>query len=381
MVQTSSNKHPDRPALSGRLAGDLSLLLLLSRGLRDRILARRRTLFKTKIGSQSTRDNESFLATVLAVCTVGALIVVQAIPEKTLGDYVIGITVTVCLGTLSYLAKMHARSATQRPVNVLAADIWREIEEGKKPKFSLYLRPFKITNKVRMVNEDYSSNLFDMERYDEPASVDFEEIFAEAASLSAPLIALGRPGEAIGAGRIATNDENWKERFARLAALAERIYVVPSSNLGTKWEIEALVANGYLKKSVFLCPPANTNKLNVHRNSNWETGTRNLPIEMPPYAAAGLFFRVDDSGQLLKGFYIQSITLTDVAAAIRKVTKTDLGEDPQASDIVDTTALLPTLTTYEQRNKMHWAKKLMLMVVLGFLANWLVNIWKMLEGN
>jgi hypothetical protein len=49
----------------------------------------------------------------------------------------------------------------------------------------------------------------------------------------APLVALGKPGEAIGAGRIFTDDATWQADIATLMRRAKGILIVPSDRDGT----------------------------------------------------------------------------------------------------------------------------------------------------
>jgi len=63
--------------------------------------------------------------------------------------------------------------------------------------------------------------------------VDFERLLAIAVDSYAPLIALGRPGEQVGAGRILTTEERWQEDFRKLAEAARLILLMPSAHPGT----------------------------------------------------------------------------------------------------------------------------------------------------
>jgi hypothetical protein len=69
-----------------------------------------------------------------------------------------------------------------------------------------------------------------------------------------PIIGLGRPGEAIGAGRILTSEEEWKTIAARMIDQAMYIICIPSSHAGTLWEIDRIVECGLLSKTFFIMP-------------------------------------------------------------------------------------------------------------------------------
>ena len=76
---------------------------------------------------------------------------------------------------------------------------------------------------------------------DEDRTTDFERVVAEAVENGLPLVAFGRPGEQIGAGRIMTSEERWKEDVALLATAALVIFLFPSTRPGTLWETDWLI--------------------------------------------------------------------------------------------------------------------------------------------
>lgn len=111
--------------------------------------------------------------------------------------------------------------------------------------FVLYLRPFGSTAafKVRV-------------RYGKGVRVyELEEELSRAARPFAPLIALGESLEHVGAGRIKSTDANWQVAVGRLMCKALLIVIVPSSRPGTLWEIQQLLAENYIAKTVFIDAP------------------------------------------------------------------------------------------------------------------------------
>jgi hypothetical protein len=116
-----------------------------------------------------------------------------------------------------------------------------------------------------------------------------------------PLVGLGRPGEAIGAGRYMTDDVDWQSVFEPLASAASGIIVVPSLTSGTRWEIEWIVQNKMLNKTLFIYPQ--------------HVGKRDAKLLADEYRNLGLQFPDDGSGCILKmGTTGEVIARFDVAA-------------------------------------------------------------------
>jgi hypothetical protein len=113
----------------------------------------------------------------------------------------------------------------------VAAEINTKLTETmqQQPKqeeaFVLYLRTFGVTGLLTI------------------GGIDFETSMAYNLAPMMPMIALGHPGEAIGAGRIFTTEEHWKEEILRLIENASLILLIPSHHEGTQWEIAP--AEGY----------------------------------------------------------------------------------------------------------------------------------------
>jgi hypothetical protein len=133
-----------------------------------------------------------------------------------------------------------------------AKDRVEKVMKGEDSYFYLYLRPFSITNKVPMINPERTQvqdSLYPDRR------LDFESVLTTALALRGiPLLALGKPGEAVGAGRYPTDDESWEDIFRKLGAAASGILVVPTLHPGTLLEVGWIVKNKQLSKTVFLQP-------------------------------------------------------------------------------------------------------------------------------
>jgi hypothetical protein len=140
------------------------------------------------------------------------------------------------------------RLCRQRVDDLAAADVYAWIVAGQTPlePYILYLRPFASTNAVHViVRINYKSTM----------TVELEEELAIAVRPIGHLITLGESLEHFGAGRIVSSEAGWQEAARRLIHHAALIIVLPSTRPGTLWEIEYLLANGYMRKTVFLDVP------------------------------------------------------------------------------------------------------------------------------
>ena len=160
------------------------------------------------------------------------------------------------VGSLGNLAHGIAARKTMEVDSDRAASIERELAAGRRTeRFFLFLRPFYVTGKLGVANPRKSSLVLSPAYY-APDVVDWETLFAEQVERFGRFVALGRPEEAVGAGRISTSEREWREKFIRLATLADAIFVIPSNRAGTRFEIDWLRDRGWLNKCVFVWPGA-----------------------------------------------------------------------------------------------------------------------------
>jgi hypothetical protein len=311
------------------------------------------------------------LSRLFALCAIGTLIVVATIGNSggwSFGLIVTGTLIASAFGALSGWFNSMGSRVAQRPVDTMAQDILREVRQGKRPRFHLYLRPFNITNRARVTNSKRSPDLFDLTHYEQTGSTDFESILEDASSL--PLIALGRPGEALGAGRISTTDESWWEIFLLLAEAAEKLFVVPSDKSGTMREIEWIKANGNLKKSIFVCPPSGG-----RIQSDWDRAASQLGIQLAVYSSGGKLFMVDDSGQLIREVSIDANTRIAVSNAISSVEGVPVNQVGVPPVALDETSLR-SFSNYKEQRPMNGFLKFVLIVLAGMVVEFVLNILK-----
>ncbi|AOG23925.1 hypothetical protein [Acidovorax sp. RAC01] len=168
--------------------------------------------------------------------------------------------------------------------------------------FFLYLRPFSSTNKLRL--SDAHLNLFSWETWERDGFDDLERMIARALKPTAPLIALGRPGEHRGAGRASTEEQEWRAKVKDLAARAELVFVMPSNKAGTLLELELIAEQQYLNKTIFVMPPSESA---FYESSGWDIARdwsevkrecKNFGIDLPEHRPAGMLFKLRQKSHL-----------------------------------------------------------------------------------
>jgi hypothetical protein len=207
-----------------------------------------------------------------------------------------GIIYGVVLVILSGLCAAMADSNTKVVKDADAKERVEKVMKGEDAYFYLYLRPFSITRRIPMKNP----RLGQVQDSFRPDRVqDFERVLATALEKSGtPLIALGKPGEAVGAGRYQTSDENWQSVFDRLASVATAILMVPSTHTGTLVEIEWLVEHGMIGKTVFFQPPRKDAE-------NWDSIVEAYAqhgLHLPKELTTSLIFKLGSDGQVVRTF-------------------------------------------------------------------------------
>jgi hypothetical protein len=167
------------------------------------------------------------------------------------------------------LARQAARDRAAQRVMV------RLRKQAGRPRYSLYLRPFKTAGFLAsMAVETFSASQHRGLQITN-VQIDFEAILAGAFPAHRPLIALGTPGALLptypegvttwpigkswdipGTGKVMTTEIGWREDPILLANHAETIVIVPLNFPGTIWEIQWLFDNNMLGKCVFVMPPS-----------------------------------------------------------------------------------------------------------------------------
>ena len=172
----------------------------------------------------------------------------------------------VCIRRLSSRVRTWEQRVFQEVRDHTAAKIERQVfltdsQQSLDPYF-LYLRPFVSTGGLPLVTESKTSTTSKSLYISQPmfsshdTTEDLETVLARTVLPDGMLLALGRPGEQIGAARIALDDETWIAHFRRLAEHARAIFLLPSTHPGTQLEIaEIFEREPWLKKTIFVIPP------------------------------------------------------------------------------------------------------------------------------
>jgi hypothetical protein len=166
--------------------------------------------------------------------------------------------------------------------------------------FSLYLRQFDITGKVHV--EKAPANLFSWEQYDRPGQDALERLCADAVRQTAPLIGLGDRGEIeYGFGSAGLIEDDWKEKISKVMTTAAYIFIIPSANAGTLWEIGEVKRKQLFWKTVVIMPPSSGAFSYAEEHGYkgvWEHASvacfREHGTKLPEYAASGALLRLDD---------------------------------------------------------------------------------------
>ena len=125
-----------------------------------------------------------------------------------------------------------------------------------------------------------------------------EDTIVEAFRDTMPVVALGKPGETFGVGRILVDDENWQSAASELMPRAVLLICLPSSRPESQWELNQIIRTHYLAKTVFIMPPSNWMQL----RRDWDLVGQQLTangIAIPNYDPDGLLFSIDAKGQCI----------------------------------------------------------------------------------
>ena len=202
------------------------------------------------------------------------------------------------------LSRFHKKKE-QRKRDARAEEFLGLAKTNRAPGFSLYLRAFETTG--RMPREAAGQMMPGLDpRIDSDRNTDFEAELAEAVEKDTPMVALGKPGEQIGAGRAASSESRWQNDIATLGSSAIVIFMLPSTRPGTLWEADFLLSNSLLNRTVFATPPRKSRWIFLPRNrddydweENWVTVRRAMSerkIEFPEYDENGQFFSIGKDG-------------------------------------------------------------------------------------
>lgn len=145
------------------------------------------------------------------------------------------------------------REKRQLKRNLKAELLLDNLKQGGDPPFSLYLRSFSQEDGFKrkkgfwwyvLLEGDVS--LMDRET--------LELLISQRVRMRHPMVALGLPGEQLGAGRLVSTESEWKDLTLFLMDRATMIFIIPGPSEGVLWEVRHLTRT-YYNKTRFIMPP------------------------------------------------------------------------------------------------------------------------------
>ncbi len=171
------------------------------------------------------------------------------------------------------------------------------LQQGYEEPFSLYLRSFSQEEKLKRRKGVWwylllEGDFFGLDRET------LELMISSEVRRNYPMIALGRPGEKLGAGRLPSTDADWEALALLLMKQAKVIFIVPSTSDGVIWEMDRL--NGYREKTIYLMPPTKYYHGDAASAENHWRATQHTFIQrgifLPAYSKKGALFMLNEQG-------------------------------------------------------------------------------------
>jgi hypothetical protein len=109
----------------------------------------------------------------------------------------------------------------------------------------------------------------------------FEEVLTEQLWKHGPVIAIGRPGEAVpplGAAREYVDNQAWQARVEELSSSCSMLVLILGRTEGVLWEIRRIVASGLLDRTLIVFPPIKSDEL----RNRWNEALLELDPEITP---------------------------------------------------------------------------------------------------
>jgi hypothetical protein len=164
--------------------------------------------------------------------------------------------------------------------------------------YAVYLRPFVVTGVLRDRGETASLIVPPvLPQYHARRIVELETPLGDATwALGIPLLGLGKPGEAFGAGRLAGAEAEWQQTVASLIARAKLVLVIPSDHRGTLWELSYLMEHQVVDRCMFIMPWAVKSRYSVQDWRATAAACKEVGIELPEYVPQGALFVRNGAG-------------------------------------------------------------------------------------
>ena len=214
--------------------------------------------------------------------------------------------IILCCGASYVLYKRHKEyvASYQARRDKAAIKIFNAVRASSdEQKFAVFLRPFYTRDKIKsrqmiMIPRQQPGGTMTFT----PMNIDhpLEDTLVTAFRWTMPVVALGKPGETFGVGRILVGEDSWQKAATELMDHAALIIFQPSAHLGSSWEMNQIVLHPYLSKTVFIMPPDPEGWKELR--GDWDLLKKHMAssgITFPEYQADGLLFSVDRKGQYI----------------------------------------------------------------------------------
>lgn len=174
--------------------------------------------------------------------------------------------------------------------------------QGEKETFSLYLRSFSQEQALKRRKGFWwyvflEGDIFGIDR----ETLDL--MIASEVRMDYPMIALGEPGDRLGAGRLPSSDEEWEALVLLLMQHADVILIVPSTSKGVVREMGFLKKN-YQDKTIQIMPPSKYFQADSDDAAQHWQKTRSVfarsGIDLPAYTPEGALFMFDSGGRVTR---------------------------------------------------------------------------------
>jgi hypothetical protein len=174
-------------------------------------------------------------------------------------------------GGLKFIPNWHAE---QQKVARNVIEQLRSGDDSVDKTYCLFLRPFdSVPHEYNLYRDEY---------------IPLEERIAETIQHECPVIAVGRKLP-VGPGYVTSED--WQTDVGLLMKHAAAILLLPDNTPGMVYEVNHIIQNSYLLKTLFIGPPSERNT--KHWETHWQEITSLLEsagLQVPQYRGSGLVF-------------------------------------------------------------------------------------------
>jgi hypothetical protein len=216
-------------------------------------------------------------------------------------DIAIGSLASTMLGSLAegfFTPSRRVQSSRDRMAEALRQGVLAGDVAAQQQSYALYLRPFAVTGvffEEEPGEKSYVPPL--LPAFYARRNAEFEAVVSDIVwRLTIPLIALGRPGEAFGAGRLASSEKDWTADAAALIQGSDFLLVIPSSHEGTMWELRRILEQDILCHCIFLMPWQVKGRYSSRNWTETLAACAEIGLRLPPWESQGALFLAGRAG-------------------------------------------------------------------------------------